>query len=186
MKVFKRTLSGLFIVATCFVLPMQAMAQWSLGVSYEMRDAEPENGYGIRIERDILKPLPIVDIGLRAHFSFFNDDNEFTRDNQTISGELQYYDYGLAATGGVSLGIIKPYVGLGIGKDDIEFKGDDEAEDFSDTSFYWNGFAGAELSIIPKLHPFVEYRFQSADDPEDIDYYETSDGRLILGLSLSF
>lgn len=186
MKLFTRTLSGLFLAAACLLLPMQAAAQWSIGASYEMREEDPENGYGIRIERDILKPIPIVDIGLRAHFSFFNEDNEFTRNNQSISGELQYYDYGLAATGGVSLGLLKPYVGLGIGKDDIEFKGDEGSEDFSDTSFYWNGFAGAELSIIPKLHPFIEYRFQQADHPEDIETEFGSDGRLILGLSLSF
>lgn len=186
MKALKLQISGILLLAACLMVPSQAMAQWSLGVSYEQREEAPENGYGVRIERDILKPIPIIDIGLRAHFSFFNEDNEFTQDNQSFSGEFTYYDYGLAATAGIGLGLFKPYVGLGVGKDDIEFKGDDGSEDFSDTSFYWNGFAGAELTIIPKLHPFVEYRFQQADHPDDIAVDFESDGRLILGVSLQF
>lgn len=186
MNMFKGKVTGLLILAACLMMPLQSAAQWSLGATYEMREEDPQNGYGIRIEREILKPIPIVDIGLRAHFSYFNEDNEFTRDNQSISGDLTYYDYGLAATGGVSLGLFKPYVGLGIGKDDIDFEGDDGSPDFSDSSFYWNGFAGAELTIIPKLHPFVEYRFQQADHPDDIEADFGSDGRLILGLSLQF
>lgn len=186
MKSLKGTFSGFLILAACLMLPLQSAAQWSIGASYETRDEEPENGFGLRIERDILKPIPIIDIGLRAHFSFFNEDNEFNQGTQNISGELTYYDYGLAATGGLSLGLLKPYVGLGIGKNDVEFKGDDGSSDFSDTSFFWNSFVGAEVTAIPKLHPFVEYRFEEVDEPENSEVSFDSDGRLIIGLSLSF
>ncbi len=167
------------------MMPNQATAQWSIGASYEMRNEDPENGFGLRIERSILNPVPIVDIGLRAHFSFFNEENEFSQGNQSVSTELTYYDYGLAATGGVSIGILKPYVGLGIGNNNIDFSGDD-GTDFSDSEFFWNGFVGTKLTIIPKLKPFVEYRFQSSDEPEDIEVDYGSDGRFILGLSLNF
>lgn len=185
MKALKLKISGLLLVmAACMMVPTQSMAQWSLGVSYEMREEAPENGYGIRIERSILNKLPVVDLGIRAHFSFFNEENEFGEGNQSISGEFTYFDYGLTATGGIGLGLFKPYVGLGIGKSDIEFKGDNGG-DFSDTEFFWNGLAGAELTIIPKIHPFVEYRFQQADNPEDVNM-EFDSGRLILGLSILF
>ena len=116
MKSLKLQLSGLLLLALCLMMPAQSMAQWSIGASYEMRNEDPENGFGLRIERDILQPIPIIDIGLRAHFSYFTDENDFSTGNgPTISSELTYYDYGLAATGGVSLGLFKPYVGLGIG-----------------------------------------------------------------------
>lgn len=186
MKSLKLQFTGIILVAACLMMPTQSMAQWSIGASYEMREEVPENGFGLRIERDILQPIPIIDIGLRAHFSFFNEENEFGTDNQSISGEFTYYDYGLAATGGVSLGLFKPYVGLGIGNNNVDFSSDGDGNDFDDSQFFWNGFIGTELTIIPKLHPFVEYRFQQANEPDDIEFSTDSNGRLILGLSLSF
>jgi hypothetical protein len=169
------------------LFPLQASAQWSFGASYEMREQAPENGFGVRLERDLLGNLPLVDVGLRAHFSFFNEENEFSTDGgPTVSGDFTFYDYGLAATGGVSLGLFKPYVGLGIGNDNIEFVGDTDDNDFDESEIFWNGFVGAELTIIPKLHPFVEYRFEPSDSFDDINADFDSDGRLILGLLVSF
>lgn len=186
MKYLKLPITALVLISASLMVPNQAAAQWSFGASYEMREEAPENGFGVRLERDILQPIPIINLGLRAHFSFFNEDNEFGSDEQSISGELTYYDYGLAATGGFSLGLVAPYVGLGIGNNNVDFTSDGDGNDFSDSQFFWNGFVGAEVTIIPKLHPFIEYRFQQADDPEDIEFDTDSDGRLIIGLSLSF
>ena len=181
MKYIKLHTFGLLVLAACLLMPAQSAAQWSIGASYEMRDEDPENGFGLRIEREILRPIPIINIGLRGHFSYFNEENEFgVEDGPAISREISYYDYGLAATGGVSLGLLKPYVGLGIGNNTFDIEdGDSESE------FFWNSFVGVELTPIPKLNPFVEYRFQPSDSPEFAEDFD-SDGRLIIGLSLSF
>ncbi|MDZ7695011.1 MAG: hypothetical protein U5K69_28490 [Balneolaceae bacterium] len=38
-----------------------AQAQWGIGASYEVRDEEPQNGFGVRIERGYsVQQLPIV------------------------------------------------------------------------------------------------------------------------------
>lgn len=187
MKSLKLQISGLAILAAVLMIPVQSMAQWSIGATYEIRQEEPKNGYGIRIERDILQPIPIIDIGLRAHFSFFNDENSIDDGQITISNEITAYDYGLAAVGGVSIGFLKPYIGLGIGAStfDIDFKEEIEGEfvDDSESAFFWSGFVGAQLTAIPKLHPFIEYRFEPTDEP---DFVPSSDGRIIFGISLSF
>ena len=186
MKYLKIQISGLVLLAMCMLFPMQATAQWSFGASYEMRDEVPENGFGVRLERDLLGQLPLIDLGLRAHFSFFNEENDFGNGNTSISADFTYYDYGLAASGGVSLGLFKPYVGLGIGNSSIDADADGEGNDFDESEIFWNGFVGAELTIIPKLHPFVEYRFEPSDSFDDINADFDSDGRLILGLLVTF
>ena len=165
----------------CMLFPLQASAQWSFGASYEMREQAPENGFGVRLERDLLGNLPLVDVGLRAHFSFFNEENEFNQGDVVFAGDFTIYDYGLAATGGVSVGLLKPYIGLGIGRSNVEFEGTNFEDSESNT--FWNGFVGAELTPIPKLNPFIEYRFQPTDEAE---FAPSSDGRLIIGLLLSF
>src|SRR5699024_8031409 len=191
MKSLKLQLSGLVILAAVLTIPTQTIAQWSVGATYEIRQEDPKNGFGIRVEREILKPIPIIDIGLRAHFSYFNDENTFSfSEGTTIGSEITSYDYGLAAVGGVSLGLIKPYIGIGIGSNTIDVDLQEEVEGYEDESesaFFWNSFVGAELAILPKLHPFIEYRFQPTEDPK-FNYGESfdSNGRLILGLSLSF
>lgn len=182
MKALKLQFLGIVFAAVCLMVPSQASAQWSLGASYEIRNEDPKNGFGLRVERDILQPVPIVDIGLRAHFSYFNEENNFSGDGATLSGDFTYYDYGLAATGGFSLGLLKPYVGLGIGNSNFDRDAEDNDFDDSDSKFFWNGFVGAELTPIPKLNPFIEYRFQPTDEAE---FAPSSDGRLIIGVSLS-
>lgn len=184
MKYLKLQFTGLVVLAACLMMPAQSMAQWSIGASYEIRDEDPKNGFGLRLERDILKPIPIIDIGLRAHFSYFSEDNNFSRDGASFSGDFNIYDYGLAATGGFSLGFLKPYVGVGIGRSNVDFDGErnGSAFDDSDSRVFWNSFVGAELTPIPKLNPFIEYRFQPTDEA---DFEPSSNGRLIIGLSLS-
>lgn len=174
--------------------PQIAAAQWSLGASYEIRDEEPESGFGVRLERDILQRLPIVNLGLRGHFSYFNEENSVSRDGLTYSRELTNYDYGLAAVGGVSVGLVAPYVGLGLGSSTMDVSRDDFSdtgapmdEDNSDSAIYWNGFVGAEISPVPLLTPFVEYRLEQVSDYENLDdSIEEGNGRLIFGVSINF
>lgn len=185
----------LTFISALLLLPLTltdtADAQWSIGASYEVRDEEPTNGFGVRLERDILSAVPVVDLGLRGHFSFFNESNDLTRDGVTFDQTVQSYDFGVAATGGISVGLVKPYVGLGIGWDNtsLEYSGDNLGsvnlqDEFEAEDFYWNGFVGAEVTIIPVLSPFIEYRFTDIAGREDVGFDSTN--RLAIGLSLSF
>ena len=190
----KKTL--LTLLSALLLLPLTltdtADAQWSIGASYEVRDEDPTNGFGVRLERGILSAVPVVDLGIRAHFSYFNETNDLSENGLTFDETLQSYDFGVAATGGVSVGLVKPYVGLGIGWDnssleyseDISGSGFDIRNEFEADDFYWNGFVGAEVTIIPILSPFIEYRFTDISGREDVGADNIS--RLAIGVSLSF
>lgn len=190
MSLFKSTDMKKILITSSFLLVFvsfyqTAQAQWSVGASYEIRDEDPENGFGLRLERSFLQGIPLLDLGVRAHFSYFNDENNITRDDFTFSQKIDVYDYGLAVLGGVKLGIVKPYVGLGIGNQQFKFNTDiEEVEDFDDSSFYWNGFGGAEVTIFPFLQPFIEYRIANLTSAEDIEFDNVS--RLAIGINLKF
>jgi len=183
------------IAGFCLVsaIPQASSAQWSLGASYEIRNEAPKNGFGVRLERDILQKLPIVNLGLRAHFSYFNEDNNVTENGVSYSRDLTNYDYGLAAVGGVNVGLISPYIGLGLGSSTLDVNrsnlpsGSPLDDNANDSAIYWNGFVGAEVQLIPILHPFVEYRLENvADYKSELSNIDESDGRLMFGVSLSF
>ncbi|MDZ7657971.1 outer membrane protein [Fodinibius sp.] len=191
MKFSKSILAIIAVVLTLGIMPQSSIAQTSIGASYEIRNEEPKNGLGLRLEREILKKLPIVNLSLRGHFSYFNDDISY--ENRTYSTDITNYDYGLAAVGGVSLGLLSPYVGLGLGASTLDVSRDNlpsgsplNAED-NDSAIYWNGFVGAEVSPIPMIKPFVEYRFEDISNYSDeLSDIQNSTGRLIFGVSLSF
>lgn len=189
----KKTLFTFLTALLLFPLTLidTADAQWSLGASYEVRDEDPTNGFGVRIERGILSAVPVVDLGIRGHFSYFNESNDLNSEGVTFDQTIQSYDFGVAATGGVSIGLVKPYVGLGIGWDNtsLEYSGENIGsanlrDEFEAEDFYWNGFAGAEVTILPVLSPFIEYRFTGISGREDIELDNVS--RLAIGLSLRF
>lgn len=192
MKLKKLLLGFATVALLLSAVPQTSAAQWSLGASYEIRNEDPKNGFGVRLERDILQKLPIVDLGIRGHFSYFNDENEITSEGASYSTEITNYDFGLAAVGGISAGLVAPYVGLGLGSEtaDLNFKGDADLPDGegSDSNIYWNGFIGAKISPVPAIKPFVEYRVRSSKEFSDLnrDAIDTSTGRFIIGLSLAF
>ncbi|WP_445665639.1 outer membrane protein [Fodinibius sp. AD559] len=189
-------LNKILVVVATFALmfsmmPEKTSAQWSLGASYEIRDEDPQNGFGVRLERQILNKIPVVNLKLRGHFSYFNDDISY--DNRTYSTDITNYDYGLAAVGGVSLGLLSPYVGLGLGASTLDVSRDNLPQNSpmdsenNDSAIYWNGFVGAEVSPIPMIKPFVEYRFEDvANYSDELSDVKNSNGRLIFGVSLSF
>lgn len=175
-----------------FALTETAEAQWSIGASYEVRDEDPTNGFGLRIERGIFSSIPIVDLGIRGHFSYFNEANSASAEGVTFDRTFESYDMGLAATGGVSVGLVKPYVGLGIGWDSSSLEYSENVSEsefgiqdqFDTEDIYWNGFVGAEVTILPVLSPFIEYRFTQISGRDDINLDNV--GRLALGVSLRF
>ncbi|HKK46636.1 MAG TPA: outer membrane beta-barrel protein [Balneolaceae bacterium] len=189
MKFKKITFPIFFIVLLVCATPQKMLAQWSIGGSYEIRNEKPKNGFGVRLERDILQKLPIINLGLRAHFSYFSENNKLDTNGATYDTEIKNYDYGLAAVGGVSVGLISPYVGLGLGSENADFnvKNASLPGEGSDNNLYWNGFVGAKVSPIPVIKPFVEYRISSTKKFKDLNNsVNTSDGRLIFGVSLAF
>ncbi|MEX2600605.1 MAG: outer membrane beta-barrel protein [Balneolaceae bacterium] len=166
-----------------FVPVERAEAQWSVGASYEMRDEDPVNGLGVRVQREFRSVLPLVDLGFRGHFSYFSD--EIDASDQSYTTEIENYDFGLAAFGGINIGLVKPYIGGGLGSESFEeVRSGVEELSFNENSFYWNLFAGAELSPIPVLKPFIEYRFTRLLDDEDFDYHQN--GRLSIGVNIHF
>jgi len=162
-----------------FSAAQQTQAQFTLGAAYEIRDENPENGFGLRLEKGIFSDLPLIDLGVRAHFSFFNETTDITVDDVEFSTEVDAYDYGLALLGGVNIGIVKPYVGLGLGSERFEAK-----PQFTESNFYWNGFGGAEITLLPFLNPFIEYRIKNFTGSEDIGY--DSVNRLAIGVNVRF
>lgn len=187
MKINKVILAFATIALILSAIPQSVSAQMSVGASYELRDEEPISGFGIRIERALLEKAPIVNLGLRAHISYFNDN--IILEESGYSNDISNYDYGLAAVGGVSVGMISPYVGVGVGASTMEVSragSVNRPENSEDTSFYWNGLVGGKITVLP-IQPFVEYRLDEISDYEnELGDVERSSGRLIFGVSLSF
>lgn len=181
MKKVLLTLALLFVFIS---VHQTVQAQWGFGASYEIRNEDPQNGFGFRLERSFLKEAPLLELGIRAHFSYFNDENNISRDDFTFSRQLDVYDYGLAALAGIKLGIVKPYVGFGIGNQQFKFKSDFEDFDFNESSFYWNGFGGAEFTFLSLINPYIEYRIANLTSTDDIDFDNVS--RLAIGITLRF
>lgn len=170
-------------------------AQLEIGASYELRDEDPQNGFGLRIEKGIFESLPIVNLGLRLHGSYFSSDNNVSEGGITYSQDLTNYDIGVAAIGGISVGLLEPYVGLGLGTENYERAVSDIQNDPNNTapqsgeesSLYWNMLAGAKVTIIPMIKPFVEYRYSSSElDEPELQDVDSQTGRIMFGVSISF
>ncbi len=129
---------------------------------------------------------------MRAHFSYFNDDIQITRQGISFSRDISSYDYGLAAIGGVSLGLFTPYAGLGLGASHVDVDRNDLPggspfeQDSKGGAFSWKGLIGAKVSFLA-LEPFVEYHLDDISNYDDeLRDIENSDGRWVFGFSISF
>ncbi len=173
------------------VFSTSAFAQLEIGASYELRDESPKNGFGLRVQKGFLDKLPLVNLGLRAHFSYFSEENSASESGVTYSRDLTNYDFGLALIGGVNVGLMQPYIGLGLGSETVDIKPQDlegvtiSEEDQNESNIYWNAIVGAKVTVIPLIKPFIEYRYSnnSLSEPEVADL---STGRIMFGVSLSF
>ncbi|WP_103665852.1 outer membrane protein [Gracilimonas amylolytica] len=171
------------------------LAQFEIGASYELREEDPKNGFGIRIQKGILSQLPIVNLGIRLHGSYYSDENSVTENGISYSEDLTNYELGVSAIGGVSLGLLEPYVGLGLGTNNYEQAISDVQNDpgnvgptsADESSLFWNMMAGAKVSIVPKIKPFVEYRYTSYDlENPSLQDVKDSSGIIAFGVSISF
>jgi len=195
-RIYARTLAvaviGILIAGFSY---QQAEAQFSIGASYEIRSQDPTNGFGVRIEKDLPLKLPLVAIGVRAQFSNFSEKNSIsTGGNVTYDRKLNHYNLGAMVLGKVKLGLLSPYVGLGIGTNHLKiensgsslFNGSD-----SKTKMYYEGTIGAEATLLPFLHPFIEYRLHKNNIKElkingNPISKKDSDGIWAFGISLQF
>lgn len=183
--IIKSLIAGILIISV--FLPIErvmAQSSWGAGVSYEMRNSNPNNGFGLRLERNILSGLPIVDVNLRAHFSYFSEEVSSYRDAQ-VPADLDVYDFGVAATGGIGFGLLKPYAGVGLGSENFNaVQSDVEQLDISENSIYWNLYGGVSFPLVPVVKPFAEYRFTRLLGSEGFDYSHNS--RVAIGILLKF
>jgi opacity protein-like surface antigen len=173
-------------LAFLFFIPLQetANAQWSAGVSYEYRSEDPNSGFGLRVERSILEDVPLLDLSLRGHFSYFNENTQINRQGINFSSDLDVYDIGIAAFAGFTIKMVSPYVGLGIGNERFKLSTDVQDFSFKERNFYWNGFIGADVEILPYLKPFIEYRAGKLTSPDEVEADNIN--RLAIGLSIYF
>lgn len=180
----KTIISALLLTITFFATQKEASAQFAIGASYEIRDEMPENGFGLRVEKGLLPNMPVLDLNLRGHFSYFNETNSLSMEGVSFSRDVDVYDFGLAAVIGVNIGIVKPFVGAGIGRD--RFKQSTEATGLSykEANFYWNAFGGAEVSILPFINPFLEYRISRFTSTDQLTFDNVN--RIAIGLNFRF
>lgn len=180
----------------------QAEAQISIGASYEIRSRNPTNGFGIHLEKDLPLKLPLVAIGVRAQFSNFSEKNSVSGtsiNNVRLSYDqkLNHYNLGLMALAKVKLGLLSPYVGLGIGTSHLQVKNTNlqeallnggESGSKNKNSVYYEGALGASVTLLPMIHPFIEYRLQKNNFKNVINGFKTKDssGIWAFGVSLQF
>lgn len=177
----------LLLIPILFILTFltEAQAQIEIGASYELRSEEPKNGFGIRLEKGILEKLPLIKLRTRLHFSYFNEEISVSGGGQTFSTDLTSYDFGIALSGGVPIGLIEPYAGLGLGSETLDLSNDDFQNVGDESNIYWNTFIGARVTIIPLLKPFVEYRYSNYKLSSP-DFSDDQNGRIMFGVYLSF
>lgn len=169
-----------------FLLPIHetATAQWSVGATYEYRNEDPNNGIGFRVEKSVFESLPLLDLNIRTHFSYFNESTQINRQGATFSSDLDVYDFGIAGIVGVGIGLVTPYVGAGIGNERFRLDSDVADLSFKERNFYWNGFVGAEVELLPYLKPFIEFRAGKLTSTDELEVDRIN--RLALGLMFRF
>jgi len=183
-------LSGLSLLS----LPEKSLAQIGIGGGLDIRSEEPTHGYGLRLEYKIINLPSIADLKVRAHGSYFSDTRERS---YTVNGlvtevfeEQSAFDIGAAILAGIKLGPVNPVAGVGLGIDSSELDTGRTASrpnlliGINEENLYWNLFFGGELSIIPYIKPFFEYRFVQLINPKNIDTKDSE--RFSLGIIFRF
>lgn len=202
--------AGIFGLLIVFATVSSTQAQFAIGGSYEIRNEVPETGFGVRIEKGISLPVPLINLGIRASASHFSKDNRITRSdggaNFSFDREVTSIDYGVTLLGKVQLGFVKPYIGLGIGGTKSNMNIDDitspdlpdtqlpDPDDIDKSEFTYHGLIGGEFSIIPLLNPFIEYRVNDYSASMNLqssrqqleESIQESNGRIMFGITLRF
>jgi opacity protein-like surface antigen len=167
---FKKVLVvSTFFLTISGLTAQTALAQVGLGVSYEIRDEEPTNGFGAHVQFSLFN-LPLVSLSARAHYSFYSENNVLNERNLILDRpeDRSSSEIGITAIGSVGLGLLSPYVGVGIGWQNLSVESQiasmvvDELDlepEAEESSAKYYGVIGAAVSPIPLLRPFIEYRY---------------------------
>jgi len=176
-----------------FFIPQTALSQWSVAGSFQLQDEDPTDGFGIHIERELLKPLPLLDVRLRAHGSRMGEDVEINQAGNSLTQNITTWDFGLAGIAGVSSGVLRLYSGFGGGY--MRFESEAEDVDLANSlpfevitevdgsSFFWNFIAGFEFTPVPLFNPFFEYRYINVSDDDEFGFGSVN--RLSIGFSIN-
>ena len=185
-----------YITTSLFTLLMlilvnPAQAQFSFGVSYEERPDAPKQGFGLQLEHSLLPFSFLATVRARIHFSYFSQDASLSiplnAQPALQLGKLLNLDYGGAILGGLNLGTVTPYVGLGMGVDSWKFDLENYENSFEDQTINYYGLVGISLSIFPVIHPYVEYRVSEYGTIDEVrDQIDEERGRFILGVKFKF
>ncbi|MGF1668904.1 MAG: outer membrane beta-barrel protein [Balneolaceae bacterium] len=193
-KLTKILLSVIIIPVLLCLFPKNGYSQWSVWGSFELQDEDPTDGFGIRVEREMVEVIPLIDIRLRAQASRMSEDNRISQSGVMFDQDLTMYDFGLSAMGGFTTGVLRIYTGFGGGYMNFESEARnieiiEGAEitvipDIDRSSFFWNFIAGFEFTPIPLVNPFFEYRFINVTDNDEFAFRNLN--RLSIGFSLNF
>jgi hypothetical protein len=177
-----------------FSLPEKSMARIGIGGGLDIRSEEPTHGYGIRLEYRLIDLPPFADLNVRAHGSYFSD-TQIMRTSVNglvteLSEEQSAFDIGAAILAAVKLGPVDPFAGVGLGIDSSEFEtsrrvmSPNQVKGIKEVNLYWNLFFGGELSLIPYIKPFFEYRFVQFINPGNINLEDSE--RFSVGIIFRF
>lgn len=193
-NIMKLKLFSISLIFLSLFFSSNLFAQFEIGASYELRTEEPKSGFGLRIQKSFLNSVPLMNFSLRAHASYFSEENSADQSGVNFDNDFTSYDIGIAVVGGIYLGLLEPYVGFGMGTESLEFKeyvtpGDlgvmPYTNEENETNIYWNTFVGAKVTIIPLVKPFVEYRY-SGSEISSPTFGDGQSERIMFGVVLSF
>lgn len=211
MKFLQQTGIILLLFFLLFSIPLaeNAAAQWSAGLSYDLRNEDPKHGAGIRVDREIMTFFPFMDLGVRGQFSYYSDEVNLRQDEFENTGNYRTYDIGISGLLLFNIGLLRPYLGLGLGLDNSSLEGSDlqqhanekkvtskmlndpEPQELSVSTFSWDSVdayfqvtVGSSVEVFPFLAPFIEFRYTEISGRDDFGIQNYS--RVSAGLSFRF
>ncbi len=142
-----------------------SFGQFSIGASYYQRKESPQNGFGVRMENDVKLTPKLIRLGVQAHFDYYSEQNNLSGNGISL-GKVNNYTLGIVALAKLKLLIVEPYIGAGIGFDKLSHSGSNDTfpaasglgKPLNKQQTIYEGVVGTEASLLPFLHPFVEYR----------------------------
>jgi hypothetical protein len=125
-----------------FSLTLSSMstAQWSAGVSVNLKNEKPKRGIGFIVSRNLPFQFAVVGFKVQLEADYYVQDSG----NRTLREKNVF----LSLAGTFFLSNIQPYVSLGTG---YAFLSDNH-------SLLFRGTAGIQLSLIKPVYPFIEFK----------------------------
>lgn len=130
----------LFLLFFSLALSSISTAQWSAGVSVNLKNEKPKRGIGFVVSRNLPFQFPVVGFKVRFEADYYvqNSGNRTLREKNIF----------LSAVSTFFLSSIQPYLSLGTG---YAFLSDNH-------SLLFQGIAGIQLSSIKPVYPFIEFK----------------------------